>query len=129
MKVNIITTFSIVICVLISAGAYTASVQYTYDNLKRLIKVEYDEGAVIEFNYDETGNRVLKSVTAVAVCEGDFDKDGDVDGSDLAVFAGDFGRTDCESGPSCEGDFDTDGDVDGSDLAVFAADFGRTDCP
>jgi len=62
-------------------------------------------------------------------CEGDFDTDGDVDGSDLAVFAADFGRTDCGSGPDCEGDFDSDGDVDGSDLALFAADFGRTDCP
>ena len=28
-------------------------------------------------------------------CPGDFDGDGDVDGSDLAVFASDFGRTDC----------------------------------
>ena len=62
-------------------------------------------------------------------CEGNFDNDGDVDGSDLAVFAADFGRTDCDTGPACEGDFDHDGDVDGSDLAVFAADFGRTDCP
>ena len=63
------------------------------------------------------------------VCDGDFDGDGDVDGSDLAVFAADFGRTDCDSGPDCEGDFDEDGDVDGSDLATFASDFGRTDCP
>ena len=62
-------------------------------------------------------------------CEGDFNGDGDVDGSDLALFAADFGRTDCTSGPPCEGDFDNDGDVDGSDLALFAADFGRTDCP
>jgi len=61
------------------------------------------------------------------ICEGDFDGDGDVDGSDLATFAADFGRTDCSG--DCEGDFDNDGDVDGSDLAVFAADFGRTDCP
>ena len=61
------------------------------------------------------------------VCEDDFDGDGDVDGSDLAVFAADFGRTDCAG--DCESDFDGDCDVDGSDLAVFAADFGRTDCP
>ena len=61
--------------------------------------------------------------------KGDFEPDGDVDGSDLAVFAADFGRTDCDTGPPCEGDFDEDNDVDGSDLAVFAADFGRTDCP
>ena len=68
-------------------------------------------------------------VTNIIPCEGDFDGDGDVDGSDLAVFAADFGRTDCKTGPPCEGDFDGDGDVDGRDLAVFAADFGRTDCP
>jgi len=61
-------------------------------------------------------------------CPGDFDNDGDVDGSDLATFAADFGRTDCDSLPDCEGDFDGDTDVDGSDLAKFAADFGRTDC-
>ena len=69
--------------------------------------------------------------TCLAQCGGDFDRDRDVDGSDLAVFAADFGRTNCcESElPSCEGDFDSDCDVDGSDLAVFAADFGRTDCP
>ncbi len=59
-------------------------------------------------------------------CKGDFDNDGDIDDSDLAVFAADFDRTDCTD--DCEGDFDNDGDVDGSDLAVFIANFGRTDC-
>ena len=63
------------------------------------------------------------------LCLGDFEGDGDVDGSDLAVFAADFGRTDCDQGDACEGDFDGAGDVDSSDLALFAADFGRTDCP
>ena len=69
------------------------------------------------------------NVPCIPPCEGDFNGDGDVDGSDLAVFAADFGRTDCETEPPCEGDFDGDNDVDGSDLAIFAADFGRTDCP
>jgi hypothetical protein len=59
-------------------------------------------------------------------CSGDFNNDGDVDGSDLATFAEDFGRTDCAG--DCEGDFNGDKDVDGSDLATFATDFGRTDC-
>lgn len=54
----------------------------------------------------------------------DFDSDGDVDGSDLSIFAADFGRTGCTN--DCEGDFDNDGDVDGSDLSVFAASFGVT---
>jgi hypothetical protein len=61
-------------------------------------------------------------------CEGDFDNDGDVDRSDLSVFAADFGRTDCSLQDFCDGDFDGDGDMDGSDLAIFAADFGSTDC-
>ena len=34
-------------------------------------------------------------VVSPSACEGDFDGDGDVDGSDLAVFAADFGKTDC----------------------------------
>ena len=33
--------------------------------------------------------------TGTELCEGDFDGDGDVDGADLAIFAADFGRTDC----------------------------------
>ena len=31
----------------------------------------------------------------IPVCKGDFDNDGDVDGADLAIFALEFGRTDC----------------------------------
>ena len=64
----------------------------------------------------------------VPPCEGDFDTESDVDGTDIAVFAADFGRTDCVTGAPCEGDFEPDGDVDDSDLAIFAEDFGRTDC-
>ncbi len=63
------------------------------------------------------------------LCEGDFDHDGDVDGSDLATFSADFGRTDCNPMNPCPGDFDHDGDVDGSDLSTFSADYGRVDCP
>jgi subtilisin family serine protease len=38
---------------------------------------------------------LYNSLTAADACEGNFDGDSDVDGSDLAVFAADFGRTDC----------------------------------
>ena len=83
-------------------------------------------------SYYEIIDGDLKYATAdipIQDCQSDFDCDNDVDGSDLAVFEADFGRTDCDAGESCEGDFDSDGDIDGSDLAVFAADFGRTNCP
>jgi hypothetical protein len=87
------------------------------------------DGSWTTFADDEDGINDPASmafITYMPPCEGDFDGDGDVDGSDLAVFAADFGRTDCDG--DCEGDFDNDGDVDGSDLAIFALDFGRTDC-
>ena len=61
------------------------------------------------------------------LCEADFGNDKDVDGADLAVFAANFGRTDCCG--ECQGDFNNYCDVNGTDLATFAADFGRTDCP
>jgi len=85
--------------------------------------------------YDEKGiwhtyDMSFILATQVDPCEGDFDYDGDVDGSDLILFARNFGRTDCNNiGTFCQGDFDGDGDVDGSDLAIFASDFGRNNCP
>lgn len=54
--------------------------------------------------------------------QGDNNFDGDVDGSDLAAFFGDFGRNDCTG--DCDADFDFDGNVGNLDLAVFAGDFG-----
>jgi len=87
-------------------------------------------GWVKAYEWTEDGDWYLIELSEILIpCEGDFNGDKDVDGSDLAIFAADFGRTDCSGGPDCEGDFDEDGDVDGSDLATFAADFGRTDCP
>ena len=93
-----------------------------FEGDSRIIDGDDIPGAIVDMGADEY-------VLTGTECQGDFDGDGDVDGSDLAVFAVDFGRTDCGAAPPCEGDFDADGDVDGSDLAVFAVDFGRTDCP
>jgi hypothetical protein len=79
-----------------------------------------------------TAEEILQHYTAGLTrnlnCAGDFDTDGVVGGSDLAYFAADFGRTDCDTGENCEGNYNTDADLDGSDLAIFAAGFGSLDC-
>ena len=54
---------------------------------------------------------------------GDSEPDKDVDGTDAARFANNYGKT----GEGLFGDFDEDGDVDDDDLAVFGANFGIID--
>jgi hypothetical protein len=107
----------------------TADDGLAYDYFGHSVTISLDTVVVGAHGDDDNGNSSGSAYvfTPADLCEGDFEPDGDVDGSDLAVFAADFGRTDCSN--DCEGDFNSDGDVDGSDLAVFAADFGRTDCP
>jgi hypothetical protein len=62
-------------------------------------------------------------------CNGNFDCDEDIDGTDALTFSLDFGRSQyhnpCESGNPCNGDFDCDNDCDSSDAFLFKADFGR----
>jgi hypothetical protein len=62
-------------------------------------------------------------------CEGDFEPDGDVDGTDAIKFKLDFFRSGCTELNPCNGDFICDGDVDGTDALVFKTDFFRKDCP
>jgi len=98
-----------------------------YDHFGNSVSISGDAMVIGASSDDDNGSESGSAYVYIAIdlCEGDFDTDGDVDGSDLAVFAADFGRTNCSG--DCEGDFDNDNDVDGSDLATFAADFGRTD--
>ncbi len=63
-------------------------------------------------------------------CEGDFDCDGDCDGTDASKFKTDFGRSSfndpCNNDYPCKGDFECDKDCDGTDASRFKADFGRS---
>ena len=86
--------------------------------------------------FDTTFGFGLLDIAAL-YCEGDFDCDGDVDGSDASSFKDDFGRSQflvpCTGLDPCSGDFDCDGDVDGSDAKILKEDFGRSNlsnpCP
>lgn len=70
----------------ITSGSETI---YVYDELNRLERIENDE-YVIDYFYDAVGNRTSK-MTVVASPSFDHDHDGDIDGLDLAVFAGGAG--------------------------------------
>jgi hypothetical protein len=73
----------------------------------------------------------------ICECEGNFDCDDNVDGSDAIIFKTEFGRSPfnnpCTEENPCPADFDQDGDVDGSDALKFKEDFGRSEfdnpCP
>jgi rhodanese-related sulfurtransferase len=63
-------------------------------------------------------------------CEGNFDDDLDVDGTDASTFKMDFGRSKivdpCTNALPCDGDIECDTDVDGTNASQFKVDFGRS---
>jgi YD repeat-containing protein len=44
---------------------------YQYDNLNRLIKVTYPNGTVLDYSYDQLGNRTLKTTTSAVQLQSD----------------------------------------------------------
>jgi hypothetical protein len=70
---------------------------------------------------------MLTLMAASTECICDFEPDGDVDGSDLAILAAEFDRTYCINSPA-PGKNDNHEGVEVLDLSKFAKDFGRTDC-
>ncbi|UCD35154.1 MAG: PKD domain-containing protein [Nitrospiraceae bacterium] len=47
-----------------SACAVSETIQYRYDNARQITGVTYDDGTVVEYTYDRSGNRVFKTITA-----------------------------------------------------------------
>jgi YD repeat-containing protein len=47
------------------------AVTFEYDDLNRLVRVTYEDGAVIEYTYDEVGNRLTLETTVPDPDEGD----------------------------------------------------------
>jgi glucose/arabinose dehydrogenase len=58
----------------------------------------------------------------VGLDQGDADRDGDVDGQDLAAWEDEFGA----AGDWSDGNFDADGDVDGADFLTWQRNVGAT---
>ena len=64
----------------------------------------------------------------LSACKGDLNRDGVVNGTDLALFKQDFGVQNCVDVVGCGGDLNVDGVVDGKDLHLFAGEYGTTGC-
>lgn len=92
--------------------------------------VECGGGGFCSMNQEDNVPPGGNDIGDACECEGDFDCDGDQDGTDAAAFKIHFGRSGfsrpCTAVDPCYGDFDEDGDVDGSDASKFKEDFGRS---
>ncbi len=60
----LLTGMTLITLLLISVVAsFAESINYVYDDLNRLIQVQYGDGTKIEYTYDEVGNRLLKKIS------------------------------------------------------------------
>ncbi len=77
---NVLRVFIFIALILIYVvSSFAETIIYRYDNAKRLERVEYEDGAVIEYYYDEVGNREQKVISKTLV---DSDQDGVTDDED-----------------------------------------------
>lgn len=59
--------FMLVAWIMVPAlSVFAEAIQYTYDDLDRLTRAEYEDGTVIEYSYDKAGNRLTKQITAIS---------------------------------------------------------------
>ena len=68
-KINISSIVGIIFCLFLSIPVLAATVQYTYDSLNRLTRVDYGAGAgaIIAYSYDSNGNRLTKTETSADI--------------------------------------------------------------
>ncbi len=84
-----------------------------WDGDQRIIDGDGDGTPTVDMGMDEV---------PLASCIGDFDLDGDVDGSDMSQFAQNYAVA------SLQADLNEDGSVNELDIELFAGQFGR-ECP
>ena len=54
-------------CCFFCSSAFAGSSQYIYDDLNRLVRMQYENGTFIEYTYDSAGNRLTRIVNAVSL--------------------------------------------------------------
>jgi hypothetical protein len=111
-------------------GSCTTGVSTLFDRTVCISHSECGTGGYCSMAQEDSYPPQSNGLGDACDCEGDFDCDGDCDGTDAAKFKTDFGRSGfkspCINSEPCNGDFDCDVDVDGTDAALFKSDFGRS---
>ena len=62
-------------------SSFAETINYTYDDLNRLKRIEYENGTVVMYGYDEVGNRIEMG----PVFLGDINNDGIIDILDVIL--------------------------------------------
>jgi PKD repeat protein len=70
LKHRALTVLTLIALIIIPITSFAESIKYVYDNLSRLKSIEYGNGTMIVYQYDEVGNRIS------ATPETDSDLDG-----------------------------------------------------
>ena len=83
MKTKKIALFVAGLILLVACSAGAATITHEYDELNRLIHTTHPDGTIIEYTYDESGNRLTAIKWNQDGGQVDFDGDGD---SDIAVW-------------------------------------------
>ena len=116
MKQYSVPIISVILLLCLSQFVFGAT--YNYDNLHRLTRVVYDNGAMITYSYNEVGNRTRR----VSTLQADTSIDGTVNFQDFAILASRWRGEECGYPDEwCDGaDIDWDTEVGIEDLAIIA---------
>ena len=119
MKKRLLYTLAALMLSTLQASAQQ-STKYTYDNLNRLTQVEYANGTIVRYLYDELGNRTAKYVLDRAhVKKGDVNGDGEVGNADIVAVVNIMAGITKDESTVGRADVNGDGEVDIADIVTI----------
>lgn len=76
---------SIFLCFFLTAYSFASTVIYQYNKLNHLTRVQYSNGAIIEYTYDAAGNRISKAFYSSDAGMGDMDGNHQIELADSII--------------------------------------------
>lgn len=60
-RISLTAVFAVLLVLRCASSSFADTLKYTYDNVDRLEQVEYPDGSIIKYSYDNVGNRLKES--------------------------------------------------------------------